>query len=90
MSFQLDFSDVATKDVKAFKKNGDKVLLKKLNRLLLEIIDHPFSGTGKPEQLKHNLSGYWSRRINKEHRIIYEVFEEENKIVILSLKGHYL
>lgn len=66
------------------------MLHKKLNRLLLEIIDHPFSGTGKPEQLKHNLSGYWSRRINKEHRIIYEVFEEENKIVILSLKGHYL
>ncbi|PWH86234.1 Txe/YoeB family addiction module toxin [Brumimicrobium oceani] len=48
-----------------------------------------YTGTGKPEQLKHELSGYWSRRINKEHRIVYEVFEEENKVVVLSLKGHY-
>nr|WP_299204572.1 Txe/YoeB family addiction module toxin [uncultured Brumimicrobium sp.] len=89
MSYQLDFSDTATKDIKSFRKSGDKVLLKKLNRLLVEIIEHPYTGTGKPEQLKHELSGYWSRRINKEHCIVYEVFEEENKIVVLSLKGHY-
>jgi toxin YoeB len=48
---------------------------------------HPFSGIGKPEALKHKLSGKWSRRINDEHRIIYEVIE--NDIFIYSLKGHY-
>ena len=89
MSYQLDLSDTAKKDINAFKKSGNKNILKKINRLLSEIIDHPYRGTGKPEQLKHEFSGYFSRRINKEHRIIYEVLEEENKVVVLSLKGHY-
>jgi Txe/YoeB family toxin of toxin-antitoxin system len=53
--------------------------------------NNSFSGLGKPEPLKHQLSGLWSRRINKEHRIIYEVFENERDktINVLSLKGHY-
>ncbi|RFC54973.1 Txe/YoeB family addiction module toxin [Brumimicrobium aurantiacum] len=89
MSYQLDISDTATKDIKYYRKSGDKVLLKKLNHLLLEIIEHPYTGTGKPEQLKHELSGYWSRRINKEHRIVYQVIKEDNKVIVLSLKGHY-
>ncbi len=52
---------------------------------------HPFEGLGKPEPLKHNLVGYWSRRINQEHRIIYEVIDENNINIlsIISLKGHY-
>ena len=90
MSYKLDFSKTADKDINSFKKSGNKAFLKKVNQLLLEIINHPFTGTVKPEQLKHELSGYWSRRINKEHRIVYEVIEEENKIAILSLKGHYI
>jgi toxin YoeB len=72
------------------KKSGNKSVLKKKISTLVEAIgDTPFEGVGKPEQLKHEFSGYWSRRINKEHRIVYEVLEEENKIVVLSLKGHY-
>ena len=55
--------------------------------LLEEISEHPFTGTGKPEALKHDLAGKWSRRINQEHRLIHEVKDEEVKIV--SLKGHY-
>jgi toxin YoeB len=90
MNYQLDLSDTATKEVKAFKKSGNKALLKKINRLLIEIIDNPCIGTGKPEQLKHEFSGCWSRRINKEHRIVYEIFESKNKVVVLSLKGHSL
>lgn len=89
MSYLLDLSDTATKEIKVFRKSGNKTLLKKLNRLLIEIIEHPYTGTGKPEQLKYEFSGYWSRRINREHRIVYEVLEDENKILILSLKGHY-
>ncbi|MDP3244380.1 MAG: Txe/YoeB family addiction module toxin, partial [bacterium] len=51
------------------------------------IEENPFSGTGKPEPLKHNLSGLWSRRINREHRIVYEI--SENTVFILSVKGHF-
>ena len=52
---------------------------------------HPYEGIGKPEPLKHKLSGYWSRRINQEHRIIYEIIDENtlNILSIISLKGHY-
>lgn len=87
MSLLLDFSDQAIEDVAYHKKSGNKAILKKLFILLDEIADHPFTGTGKPEALKHNLSGKWSRRINQEHRLIYEVFN--NYIIIHSLKDHY-
>ena len=58
-------------------------MLKKVNSLLEEILDTPFSGVGKPEALKHELSGYWSRRINREHRLIYKVLD--HSVVIYSL-----
>jgi toxin YoeB len=87
MSFPLDFSDQATEDITYHKKSGNKALLKKMLVLLEEISEHPFTGTGKPEALKHDLAGKWSRRINQEHRLIYEV--KDNEIKIVSLKGHY-
>ena len=87
MSFPLDFSDQATEDITYRKKAGNKALLKKMLVLLEEISEHPFTGTGKPEALKHDLAGKWSRRINQEHRLIYEV--KDNEIIVVSLKGHY-
>jgi len=87
MSFPLDFSDQATEDITYRKKAGNKALLKKMLVLLEEISEHPFTGTGKPEALKHDLAGKWSRRINREHRLIYEV--KDNEIIVVSLKGHY-
>lgn len=87
MSLLLDFSDQAIEDVAYHKKSGNKAILKKLFILLDEITEHPLTGTGKPEALKLNLSDKWSRRINQEHRLIYEVFN--NYIVIHSLKDHY-
>ncbi len=87
MSFHLDFTNKAKGDIATFKKAGNKVVLKKLFTLLEELREHPFTGTGKPEQLKYALSGLWSRRINSKHRLVYEV---DNDIVyILSVKGHY-
>ena len=88
MVYHLDFSDQAKKDIDFHKKSGNKVILKKLFVLLNELTEHPFEGTGKPETLKHNLTGYWSRRINLEHRLIYKVLEDN--ILIYSAKGHYL
>lgn len=52
-----------------------------------ELAQHPFTGIGKPEPLKHAFSGYWSRRINREHRLVYEV--SDSIVSILSAKGHY-
>lgn len=87
MSYHLDFSKQALKDIDFHKKSGDKTILKKLFVLLYELTEHPFTGTGKPEQLKYNLTGLWSRRINREHRLIYEVIDD--RILIHSVKGHY-
>lgn len=87
MSYHLDFTDAARKDIELHKKSGNKAILNKLITILEELEEHPFIGTGKPEPLKHNLSGCWSRRINREHRLIYEV--NQDTIFILSAKGHY-
>lgn len=65
----------------------DKAVLKKLNRLIEESRRHPFEGTGKPEPLKGNLSGYWSRRISREHRLVYRV--EGETLLILICRYHY-
>jgi toxin YoeB len=66
----------------------DKDLLDKINRLIKDISRSPFKGLGKPEPLKHQYKGYWSRRITDEHRLIYKL--EDDIIHILSMKGHYL
>lgn len=88
MSYQLEFSEQAVTDIDFHKKSGNKSLLKKLLQLLEELTEHPSSGTGKPEKLKHELSSYWSRRINHEHRLIYKILENET-VRIYSAKGHY-
>lgn len=65
----------------------DPKVWKRLNRLIRESLRTPFEGTGKPEPLKENLSGYWSRRITKEHRLIYRV--KDGALEIISCVGHY-
>ena len=65
----------------------DKKTLKRINQLIKDIKRNPFDGIGKPEPLKENLSGFWSRRIDDEHRIVYAV--EEESVIIISCKGHY-
>ena len=65
----------------------DKKIQHKIIELIKDIDRHPFQGLGKPEALKHDLTGYWSRRINKEHRLVYKVTNQE--IIILSCKYHY-
>ena len=72
-----------------FKKVNNPIILKKIRQLLEIIPETPYSGIGKPEPLKHHLSGLWSRRINQEHRLVYEVIETDTVILIHSLKGHY-
>lgn len=87
--YRLLFSRRALKDVQQIKKSGDKVLLKKLNIILKEMQYTPFEGSGQPEALKFELSGYWSRRLDKKNRLVYRVSEEEVEVLIVSAKGHY-
>jgi toxin YoeB len=87
VSYHLDFSDQANSDISYHKKIGNKAILRKILNLLNKLSEHPFEGTGKPEALKHNLSGFWSRRINNEHRLVYEV--SVGIVYIVSVKGHY-
>ncbi len=65
----------------------DKKILTRINDIIKDIKRSPYQGIGKPEPLKHNLSGYWSRRINDEHRLIYKV--EKDTIKIAQLRYHY-
>ena len=88
MSYQIDITKQAQEDIDAHRKAGNKVILKKLNTLFEELTEHPFTGTGKPEALKYSLVGLWSRRINQEHRLLYQV-EGETIVIILAAKGHY-
>ncbi len=82
----LTFSSIAWKDYLYWQKT-DKAVLKRINGLIKEIQRNPYEGIGKPEPLKHSLSGYWSRRINDEHRIVYKV--TENNLMIAQLRYHY-
>jgi toxin YoeB len=88
---EVIYSEKAQKDREYWRKSGNKAIMNKITALIEDIQLHPYEGIGKPEPLKYQLSGKWSRRINQEHRIIYKVTEENTIEIldILSLKGHY-
>lgn len=81
------FMPIAMEHLKYWIATKPKLALRLLG-LIDEVVRNPFSGTGKPEPLKENLKGYWSRRINEEHRLVYKVSDDE--IVVMSAKGHYI
>ena len=89
MSFTLKLTKNALKDIETIKKSGNKATLKKLEILLQELIDHPETGTGQPEELKYNFSGYWSRRLNSKDRLIYSIDNERSEVIVFQTKGHY-
>ena len=83
---KLIFSEQAWEDYLHWQKN-DRKILTRINYLIQEIQREPFSGIGKPEPLKHALSGYWSRRINDEHRIVYKI--QDGSLLLAQLRYHY-
>lgn len=80
------FHKYAFEDYIFFQKNDIKTA-ERINKLLKEVARTPFAGIGKPEALKHNLSGFWSRRISNEHRLVYAV--RNNSIYVLQCRYHY-
>jgi len=79
----------ASKDRDYWKKSGNKDIMNKITVLLKDIMEHPYTGIGKPEPLKYDLTGKWSRRINSEHRLIYSVSEDIITVYVLSMRYHY-
>ena len=89
MIYSLVLTPQAQKHLEEWGKSGQKKTLEKIARLLEELTLHPTTGTGQVEQLKGNLSGFWSRRINKSDRIIYSIEDEKVIVTVISMKGHY-
>ena len=83
---RITFSKNSWEDYISWQKE-DKRILTKINQLIKEIQRTPFEGRGNPEPLKYDLAGMWSRRIDREHRLVYQVFN--NEILIYSCKYHY-
>jgi toxin YoeB len=87
--YTLDITAQAKKDIAYLKKNGGKAVTNKIEKLLVELIEHPKTGTGQVEQLKGNRQGQWSRRIDKKNRLVYSIDDEIVTVEVISAKGHY-
>ena len=83
---KLKFSDEAWEDYLYWQKQ-DRKMVERINKLIKEVQRDPFAGVGKPEPLKHALSGFWSRRLTDEHRLVYRVTEDA--LEIAQLRFHY-
>lgn len=89
MSYSIEFTPKAQRHLKEWQHSGQTKALKKIAALLDELKEHPTTGTGQVEQLKGNYSGYWSRRIDKESRMVYSIEDDIVVVTVVSLKGHY-
>jgi len=87
MNYTIDIKEVAKEDIKKHKLSGQKQLVKKIENFLIECLTNPRAGTGKPERLKFMTNETWSREINKQHRLVYEI--AGFSVVVLSAWGHY-
>ena len=86
--FEIEVTEVFEKTLKNLQRQ-DKKYIKKLSTFLEELKEHPATGTGHPEILKDDLSGLWSRKISREHRLVYDIDETNNIVTLHSCFGHY-
>ena len=90
MAYVVLLSEAAKAELAIIKKSGDKSAIKKIANILLELQEHPRTGTGQVEHLKHFVfEETWSRRINKHYRMIYEIHDKEIYVTVVSLRSHY-
>jgi toxin YoeB len=87
--FKLKIEELAELHLKKHFKSGDKASIKKIEKILVELTDTPYNGTGNPEPLKYELSGFWSRKVNQKDRLIYKVEEDIVTVFVISAMGHY-
>ena len=87
--YRIILSDQARKEYLYFSQSGNKIILNKITALLKDIAEHPYTGIGKPEALKYELTGKWSRRIPAEHRLAPPVNVDRVEVAIPSMKYHY-
>ena len=89
MKYFLKYSNEAKEGMRKLQKSGDKQAVKKLDKLLEELEEHPTTGTGHPEQLKRYSGIRWSRHITDKHRLVYDIFENIVTVEIIQTCGHY-
>ena len=87
-TYTIDFTEQAENDLLRLRLHEPKSF-SKVKKLIEELKEHPFTGTGKPEQLKGDCAGAWSRHISKKHRLVYEIHNTEVVVLVLSSYGHY-
>ena len=86
--YKIDYTPEAQDDIERLKYSEPKAFLK-LRKLLIELMEHPRTGTGHPEQLKGDRAGQWSRRITQKHRLVYTITDNEVLVLVLAAYGHY-
>lgn len=87
--YKIILTDTAKKHLLEWKKAGQIIALKRIERIFIELSENPYSGIGFPELLKYNLAELWSRQIDKKNRIIYQVNNQNISVIIISARGHY-
>ncbi len=88
--YDIQYSERAELDFQRHKRVGNKKLLKKIERFVDEIQQHPRTGTGQVERLKHyGDAEVYSRRIDREHRLVYEILEDKTIVILMAAFGHY-
>ncbi len=87
--YSIIVSDKAKIELTLLHRSGNKLLISRIEKIFEELGDNPFEGIGKREQLKHNLNGFWSRRLDKKHRLVYQINDESITVIIIAAKGHY-
>jgi toxin YoeB len=87
--FKLKVEELAQKHLSRHYKSGNKASIKKIEQILIQLTETPFDGIGSPEALKHELTGFWARKINQKNILIYKVEENIVTVFIISALGHY-
>lgn len=86
--YVVQFTESAQRDVQMLQRKAPQAI-RKLQQLIPELREHPRTGTGQVEQLKHFANETWSRRLNREHRLVYEIHDDNVVVIVISSFGHY-
>jgi len=87
--FRVEVTKIANQDIEKHKKSGNKISIKNIAKILVDLSENPYEGFGNPEPLKYEYSGFWSRKINQKDRMIYRVEDDIVTVFVISAMGHY-